>query len=72
MPGDYDGDGKTDLAVFDVATGRWLIRQSRDGFVNRPFGPAGLALIPMEAPILSLVRRGIIPVRAPRSDRPPP
>ena len=26
MPGDYDGDGVSDLAVYDPATGRWYIR----------------------------------------------
>ncbi len=26
VPGDYDGDGTDDLAVFDPNTGRWFIR----------------------------------------------
>ncbi|MFC1461404.1 hypothetical protein ACFLQR_02665 [Verrucomicrobiota bacterium] len=28
MPGDYDGDGKTDLASYDESTGYWYIQPS--------------------------------------------
>ncbi len=28
VPGDYDGDGKADLAVFEVSTGLWYIKNS--------------------------------------------
>ena len=28
IPGDYDGDGRTDLAVFRASTGLWQILQS--------------------------------------------
>jgi len=31
VPGDYDGDGKTDLAVWDPATGKWWIIPSSTG-----------------------------------------
>ena len=30
-PGDFDGDGLCDIAVFHQATGDWYIRQSSDG-----------------------------------------
>ena len=26
VPGDYDGDGRTDLAVFRQSTGQWFVR----------------------------------------------
>jgi plastocyanin len=28
IPGDYDGDGKTDIAVYHPASGLWFVRQS--------------------------------------------
>jgi hypothetical protein len=30
VPGDYDNDGRADLAVFRPGTGEWLIRRSSD------------------------------------------
>lgn len=48
VPGDYDGDGTTDLAIFrphgyDTGPNNYfLVRQSRDGFIAVPWGLRGL------------------------------
>ena len=35
MPGDYDGDGKADVAIYRPQTGMWFILQSSTGFTGR-------------------------------------
>jgi hypothetical protein len=32
VPGDYDGDGVTDMAVYDQTNGYWFIKYSKGGY----------------------------------------
>ena len=47
VPGDYDGDGKADLMIYQVASGLWLGALSSQGYaVSGLAGIGGPAMIP--------------------------
>ena len=43
VPGDYDGDGKQDIAVFRLSNGQWFIIRSSNGAFGLQWGVRGIA-----------------------------
>jgi hypothetical protein len=48
VPGEYDGDGQPDVAVFRTTTGEWFIRQSSHGLGHVAWGTIGDIPVPAD------------------------
>lgn len=46
-PGDFDGDGKVDLAVFDEGTGKWYIQSATGAVLKNGYSFGGQGFIPL-------------------------
>ena len=46
VPADYDGDGRSDIAIFRPALGQWWIQRSTSGLAAFQFGANGDRTVP--------------------------
>ena len=51
VPGDYDGDGKTDIAVWRPGDGMWYILRSSDGGVTATQWGTGTLFVKSDMPV---------------------
>jgi hypothetical protein len=65
VPGDYDGDGKLDVAVWRPSDGVWHIRESSNGYFSTLFGADG------DVPLGLRVNYALRPMHGVRKPDPP-
>jgi hypothetical protein len=58
-PGDYDGTGHTEMAVFRPSTAQWFVMGPTGGRLLSSFGGPNYFDVPMEGSVASLVKLGV-------------
>jgi len=64
VPGDYDGDGVTDIAIWRPGTAAWWILTSSSNFSTslvRSWGLPGQGDVPVVDQLTILRQRGVVP-----------
>ena len=60
VPGDYDGDGETDAAVYQSSSGNWFVVGSTDGFFSPALNFGGSGFIPVLPQVTILRALGLL------------
>ena len=60
VAGDYDGDGKTDAAVYQQNTGNWFVLGSTTGFFSPALNFGGSGFVPVLPQVTILRAMGLL------------
>jgi len=60
VPGDYDGDGETDAAVYQSSTGNWFVKGSSVGFFTPALNFGGSGFVPVLPQVTILTALGLL------------
>jgi len=60
VPGDYDGGGVTDAAVYEEATGNWFVVGSTSGFFTPALSFRGPGFVPVLPQVSILLEMGLL------------
>jgi hypothetical protein len=60
VPGDYDGDGEADVAVYQTSTGNWFVVGSTAGFFSPALNFGGAEFVPVLPQVTILRAMGLL------------